>query len=52
MKKILYWMSVVIPIIDLIRGAVDGVKKGLKDIEERSRYEEEERFRRANGDKL
>jgi len=48
MKKIklyLYWISVIPPILDLIRGAVRGVKMGLADLE---RERENARFDKAN----
>lgn len=33
-KLILYWVSVVPVIIDLVKGAINGVNKGLQDIKE------------------
>lgn len=31
-KQIFYWITLIPPLIDIITGAINGVKKGLEDI--------------------
>lgn len=38
-RVVLYWLSVIPVIIDLVKGAVTGVKKGLADIKEQEQIE-------------
>lgn len=32
LKVIIYWLTAIGPIIDIITGAINGVKKGIEDI--------------------
>lgn len=32
LKQVLYFLSIILPIVDSVRGAVVGVKKGLADV--------------------
>lgn len=46
LKRILYIASIILPIIDAVRGAHDGVKKGLVDLKseaQRAKWEEANR---------
>lgn len=47
-KNVLYWITVIPAIIDIIKGVVTGVKKGLKDIKEKKDKEQNEAFEKAN----
>lgn len=47
-KAILYWCSVIPPIIDALKGAVEGVKQGLQDVRNKHDQDERERFDKAN----
>lgn len=31
-RQLLYWITLIPPIIDIVTGAITGVKKGLEDI--------------------
>lgn len=44
-KLILYWITLIPPIVDLVQGAFNGLKAGLKDLREQR---ENERWRQAN----
>lgn len=46
MKKILYILSIVLPVIDIVKGVVSGVKKGLEDLSRSEFEKDEEQFRR------
>lgn len=48
LKAILYWLSVIPPVIDALKGAVSGVKKGLEDVRNKHDLEEREKFDAAN----
>lgn len=48
-KAVMYWLTIIPPLIDLIRGAVRGVQLGLEDIKRKADDEMTERFNKANG---
>lgn len=49
MLKIFYWLSIILPVIDAVRGVVVGVKKGLDDsAREKAEKLQDEMFRKAN----
>lgn len=47
-KAVMYWLTIIPPLIDLIRGAVRGVQLGLEDIKRKAEVDMEERFDKAN----
>jgi len=51
LKIVLYWISVIPPVVDFIRGLIRGSQLGLQDIkkgETLKAIEQAEAFRRAN----
>ena len=50
-KAVLYWLSVVPVVIDLVKGAISGVKKGLEDIRKKADDEMQKRFDIANSNR-
>lgn len=50
LKVVLYWLSVIPPVIDAIKGLVTGIKKGLEDVRTAAAAEEamREKFDKAN----
>ena len=50
-KAVLYWLSVVPVVIDLVKGAISGVKKGLEDIRKKADDEMHKRFDIANSNR-
>lgn len=51
MKKFrvfLYWVSVIPPLFDVLKGAVIGVKKGLEDIRQKADKDMQDKFDQAN----
>lgn len=46
MKKTLYILSIVLPVIDILKGVVSGIKKGLEDLSRSEFEKDEEQFRR------
>ncbi|QXP44163.1 MAG: hypothetical protein [Arizlama microvirus] len=51
MKKIrvvFYWISILPPLIDLIIGAINGVKKGIQDIKDKKNSEQQELWQQVN----
>lgn len=45
MKKTLYILSIVLPVIDIVKGVISGIKKGLEDLAKSEFEKDEERFR-------
>lgn len=46
MKKTLYILSIVLPVIDIVKGVISGIKKGLEDLSRSEFEKDEEQFRR------
>jgi len=44
-KLIIYWITLIPPIVDVVKGAISGLKLGLQDIREKH---ENEKWHRAN----
>lgn len=34
LRIVLYWISIIPPVVDLFRGAYEGLRKGLEDIKQ------------------
>lgn len=52
LKNILYWVTVIPPILDAVRGLIIGIQKGLSDIKNATRLKEEQerKFNESNRD--
>lgn len=46
MKKTLYILSIILPVIDIVKGVISGIKKGLEDLSRSEFEKDEEQFRR------
>lgn len=44
-KLVLYWITIIPPVVDAIVGAISGLKKGLQDIREKH---EKDKWHSAN----
>lgn len=50
-KQVIYWITLIPPLIDVITGAINGVKKGLEDIKTgntRHAYDQQRKWEDAN----
>lgn len=44
MKKVLYIMSIILPALDILKGVISGIKKGLEDLSKSELERDEQEF--------
>lgn len=44
MKKVLYVMSIILPVLDIVKGVISGIKKGLEDLAKSELEKDDARF--------